>query len=428
MECVHSGLDLFKRDGLQTSIEDGEYVEYRPLAALDEGPVEFLVKGGAEYLDPANTFIQVKAKVVLPNGDNLPAGAHVVPAANLLHSLFMDVALFLNTVQITSPSSCYPQLAYIQDLLSYDKGVKETQLEASMCYLDTAAHFQDVQGNNNRGMVARKARAAQSRVMDMVGRLHSDLFHQAKYLLSHLDLRIKLTRSKDTFVLMAVPQADGHMVPYKIELVDAALFVRKVRVSPVVALAHAKTLEKANCVYPITKTVMRVCSVSAGSFSFQEDNLFVDKLPNRLVVGFVRSEAFNGSYALNPFFFEHVDLNFLSLYHQGQQIPSKGLRPDFQGGQYTRAFMTLYQGTHTAWDNMTSGITLEDFANGYTLFCFDLTPSLAHPMEAVEVTKPGPIRIEAQFAHGLAHPMNVIVYAEFDAKLEITKTREVLLL
>jgi hypothetical protein len=430
MECVLSSLDIFQRNGLQTSIEDGEYVEFRPLAALDDGPIEFQVKGGVEYLDLNNTFLQVKAKVTKPNGEDLGAADLPVPAPNFFHSLFADVIIFLNTLQITAPSSTYPYLAYIQALLSYSASVKDTQLQASVFYPDTPGHFHAVAGNDNAGMKARRKRSQLSRVMDMVGRLHADIFHQHKYLLSYTDLRLKLTRTKDPFLLLspAQPGNNDPRPPYKVEIVDVSLYVRKVRLSPAVALAHAKALNASNAVYPLTKTLMRVFSLAQGSFSFREDNLFVDKLPNKVIIGFVRAEAFNGSYAYNPFYFEHLKLTFLALHYQGRQIPSKGFRPDFAGGQYTRSYMSLFTGTNTAWDDISSGITWEAYAKGYTLFCFDLTPSLAHATETEEITKPGPLRIEAQFAEGLPYPINAVVYAEFDGHIEITRSREVLLL
>ena len=424
-QCVHSGLDLFETPGLQMSVQHGEYVEYRPLATLDAGPVEFQIKGGVEYLDLANTFIQVKAKVVQPDGSDLQAGTDVVPMNLTLHSMFSDVAVFLNTVQITSPSGAYPYQAYIQTLLSYSPEVKASQLEAAMYHADSSGHFQAVAGQDNAGMVRRKARAAGSAVLDMMGRLYSDLFHQGKYLLSHLDVRIKLTRSKDAFVLSCAEVA-GARPPYKLHLLDASLFVRKVTVSPAVALAHAKTLDRANVIYPLTKTVMRVFTAARGSFSFQEDNLFLDRVPNRVIIGFVKAAAYNGSYQFNPFEFEHVNLNFLSLYHQGQQIPGKGLRPNFETGEYTQAYMTLFTGTNSAWTDVTSGVKLADYAGGYTLFCFDLTPSLAHTHAAFEVSRAGPLRVQCEFSTALEQPMNVLIYAEITGHLEVTKTREII--
>ena len=427
LECVHSGLDLFESPGLQTAIEHGEYVEYRPLAALDDGPIEFSIKGGAEYLDLANTFLRVKAKITQANGDALAEDAAVLPINLLLHTMFSDVSMFLNGVQVTTPSGAYGYQSYWQTLLTYSPDVKESQLEAAMYYADTPTHFDVVSGNANKGGKRRRQRAAKSDMLDMMGRLHLDLFHQSKYLLNHLDMRIKLTRAKPEFVLMA-EKVGANFPNYKLVITDAGLFVRKVTVSPMIALAHARTLEKANAVYPLTRTLMRVFSVANGSFSFTADNMFMDKIPNRVIVGFVRGDAYNGDLGHNPLMLEHMSLNYISLHHQGSQIPAKGLRPNFETGEYARSYMTLFTGTNSAWSDVTSGLTMWDYANGYTLFCFDLTPSLVHSHTAFEVSKAGPLRLECQFAEALQRPYNLIVYAETDGRVEITKTREVLVL
>ena len=430
LECVH----IFQQKGLQTSVESGEWVEYRPLATLDDGPIEFLVKGGAEYLDLAHSYLLLKVKVVRGNGGNLRQEDDIGPVNLLLHSLFSEVDLFLNGVQITSPSGCYAYQAYLQTLLSYSSAVKKTQLAMALFDMDQHDHFNSLDPGENPAMGRRKARVAKSQPVELLGRLHADLFHQSKYLLSHLDLRVKLTRSKDSFVLMSAPLpagADGQAQRRSnglVELLDAAFYVRKVKIAPAIALAHAKTLERANAVYPITKTLMRVFSAAGGSYGFREDNLFVDKLPQKLVVGFVRAEAFNGSMALNPYHFEHLGVNFLTLYHQGQQIPAKGLTPDFEHRQYARAYLSLFEVTDTAWQDMSHGITYEDYAGGSALFCFDLTPSLAQSPGATEIPKSGPIRLEVQFAAALEYPVNVIVYGEFDSRLEVTRAREVLTL
>lgn len=430
LECVHSGLDIFEAPGLQTSVERGEYVEYRPLATLDDtGPLEFFVRGGVEYLDLCDSYLRVQVKVTLPNGNDLPPDCPVVPMNLTLHSMFSDVTLFLNTTQVSNNNGAYPYLAYLQTLLSYGPDAKRTQMQMPMYYADTAGHFNDVEGTDNGGMVARKARVARSRVVDMMGRLHCDMFHQGKYLLSHLDMRIKLARAKNAFVLCCGETGEPEnrrREAYKLQLLDASLYVRKLTVSPVISLAHEKTLEKANAKYPLTQSVLRVFTAPAGAMFWQEDHLFMDKLPNRVIIGFVKSAAYNGSYSLNPFDFEHVNLNFLRLYHNGQTVPGKGLRPDYAAGQYTSAYMTLFSGTNSTWSNTTHGITLADYPRGYTLYCFDLTPSQAEAHSAVEITRAGPLRVECQFSQGLDQPMNVIILGELDGQVEVTKTREVL--
>ena len=424
-ECAHSGLDIFESPGLQTSIEHAEYVEYRPLSTLDDGPIEFSVVGGSEYLDLSNTFLKVRGKIVLPDGGDLPAARNVVPVNLTLHSLFSDVSMYLNGTQVTTTSGAYPYQAYIQTVLSYGRAAKESHLEASMFYPDTAGHFDAVAGGNNSGMVKRKARGAESKVIGMIGRLHADLFHQCKCLINHVDWRMKLSRNRDNFLLMC-DQVAGDYPAYKMVILDCSLFVRKVSVSPSVLLAHSKILEGTNAVYPFTKTVMRVFSAAQGSLNFTLDNLFLERLPNRVVFGFIRTDSYNGVVTRNPYKFEHVNLNFVSLYCHGTQIPTKGLRPNFATQEYTEAYMTLYTGTGTAWSDQSCGIKLSEYDGGYALYCFDLTASMVHSHSAVDPSRPGPLRLECTFSDALEVPYNLVMYAEFAGSVEVTKTREVL--
>ena len=57
-------------------------------------------------------------------------------------------------------------------------------------------------------------------------------------MLTVVNLRMELTRSKDAFALMA---AGGDL--YTVVIVAALLLIRKVKISPSVYLAHANTLE-----------------------------------------------------------------------------------------------------------------------------------------------------------------------------------------
>jgi len=70
----------------------------------------------------------------------------------------------------------------------------------------------------------------------MIGRLHGDLFFQERYMLNEVGMKIKLVKSKGNFCLMGEAGA-------KLHVTHASLFVRKVKLSPSVLLAHAKALE-----------------------------------------------------------------------------------------------------------------------------------------------------------------------------------------
>ena len=158
-----------------------------------------------------------------------------------MHSLFSDVSVSLNEKLVSPPTSLYPYRAYIETLLSYGPAANESQLTGVMWYKDTPGH-QDKTTTDNKGFTSRKAFTAQRKSVQMMGKLHLDLFCQEKYLLNHVGLKIKLRRSRDVSALMA---SDNN----KIKIKDLALFVRNVQLSPAVG----KALKKTSCKYPIRR-------------------------------------------------------------------------------------------------------------------------------------------------------------------------------
>lgn len=74
--------------------------------------------------------------------------------------------------------------------------------------------------------------------------------------------------------------------------------------------------------------------------------------------------------------------------------------------------------------NMNNGIDLEKFKSGYTFFTFNLTPDF--DINQCQMPRDGNLRLELKFGGTLAQAINVIVYATFDSKIEITKDRAII--
>ena len=244
-------------------------------ALTDQGPYEFAVSGaGDDYIDLANTYPFVEAQIMDDDDTALDGGADVGPVNLWMHSLFSDVSVSLNENLVSPPTSLYPYRAYIEILLSYGPAAKESQLTGVMWYKDTPGH-QDKRTTNNKGFTSRKALTAQSKSVQMMGKLHLDLFCQEKYLLNHVDLKIKL---RDVFALMA--DADN----YKIIIKDLALFGRNVQLSPAVRMGYVKALEKTSCRYPIRRVEVKVDTVPYGNMNYVQDNMFFQHAHSRTVV------------------------------------------------------------------------------------------------------------------------------------------------
>ncbi|XP_033642416.1 uncharacterized protein F54H12.2-like [Asterias rubens] len=198
-ECTKSELDLFTLPPTQTSIEKGQYVEYHPISNLaDGGPIQFYVPGSSEeYIDPSQTQLYVKVKVTKGDGTDLKDTDVVGPCNLLLQTLFSQVDVTLNERLISASTPTYPYRAMIETLLTYDKGAKASQLTASGWSKDTAGKMDNVnctasEAETNAGLKTRRKRILNSRILDLIGPIHGDLFCQDKHLINGVDLKVKL--------------------------------------------------------------------------------------------------------------------------------------------------------------------------------------------------------------------------------------------
>ena len=422
-ECAKSELDLFSVPPTQTSMEQGSWVEYHPLTTVSDGsPIEFDVSGtGDDYVDFANTMLYVKAKVTQANGNNLAADTDVGPVNLFLHSLFAQVDISLNGTLITSSTNTYPYRAMLETLLSYGRDAKKSQLTSALYYKDVAGRMDSIDFADaavNAGLATRRQLARQSRVIDMMGRIHADIFFQDRYMLNEVGVKIKLIRSNDAFCLMGD-------AAYKVKITHASLFVRKVKLMPSVFLAHAKALERGTAKYPIRRVVCKSFTIPQNYMDVNHEKLFSGQLPTHMVIGLVDNGAFNGNRALNPFNFQHFNLSEIGLYLDGQQQHAvMPIQPDFANEQYIRAYNTVFAGTGKLGADEGLYIDRADYANGYALYAFDLTADLGED-DHFSLVREGSVRLALKFRQALATTVTVIAYAEFENVVEVDRNRNV---
>jgi hypothetical protein len=184
---------------------------------------------------------------------------------------------------------------YIETLLSYGSDAKSSQLTSALFYKDEAGKMDKPNPltantvDKNSGLVKRQTFAALSSEIDMIGRIYSDTFFQERYMLNEVNVRIKLIRSNDAFCLMSTGATQ-----FKVIVTFASLLIRKVKISPPVYLAHAKTLETGTAKYPIRRVICKTFTIPAGYLDASNVKLFFGQLPIRLIVGLVDNRAYNG--------------------------------------------------------------------------------------------------------------------------------------
>ena len=187
----------------------------------------------------------------------------------------MDISL--NETLVTASENTYPYRTYVEATLNFGREAKKSHLTSALYYRDSSNHLDDTQGDDKSGLKVRRQLSSRSHEIDMLGRLHTVIMHQERYMINGVDVKIRLIPSKSIFHLMAHDAVAG----YKIVIIHASLFVRKVKLNPAVALAHEKALERGTAKYPLKRVVQRTFAIPTGNLGTVQDNLFLTQTPKQ---------------------------------------------------------------------------------------------------------------------------------------------------
>ena len=321
--CSKSELDLFSVPPTQVVMEKGFWEDVDPITSISSSDtIEFLCAANSGvYTDLASSYLYVKAKITTATGGNVGADIQVGPSNLWMHALFSQVEVFLNNKLVTPSSTAYPYLAYIETILNFSKDAKDSHLTSALFYKDKAGKMDAVNplaqdANVNTGLNQRHAYTRESKSVAMEGRIHSDLFPQDRYILGAVPIKIKLVRSRNPFCLVSFAENPN----FKVVIEECLFRVRRVNVSPSIILTHSQSLQQTTAKYPINRIDGKVVSVPRVNMSGNQPNIFQGALPNRIVIGMVDADAFNGTYTK-----ESVQFQKLRYHNHGSHCQRREL-------------------------------------------------------------------------------------------------------
>ena len=166
--------------------------------------------------------------------------------------------------------------------------------------------------------------------------------------------------------------------------------------------------------------------LSAGTSSFVKDDLFEGEIPNRIIFGMVKNNAYSGTFTKKTFFFEHFEMNFINVTVSGDPLNSQPLKPSFNGDKtYFSNFLSPFTWMGTFKSDGGISLTRNDYDGGYCLSVFNFVPD---PRQVgSSLIKGGNLRLEIQFFAGLTEPISLIIYGEFSSLLEVDQTCSIIL-
>ncbi|KAF4519026.1 hypothetical protein B566_EDAN001611 [Ephemera danica] len=332
----------------------------------DAAQLEFRIPGqGDHYVDLSRSLFNVKVKLLKADNTAYATTDIIAPVNNLLDSLFSDVKVELNQKQISDSRNMYHYRAYLEDLFNFNNTSKKKHQTVSLWFQDEAGKFEDA---TNKGLLAQKEFLNGGKTLGLAGKLHCDLFNTSKFILNVIDIRFP---------------------------------------------------------YPYKRVEMHNYTISMGSQHHTIENMFLGRIPCRVIIGLVSHPAFSGSFLKNQYNFQHFDVNYLTLFKNCEQLFSRPYAPTFgtdatNAMPYIQSFINT--GNHLADDGYC--VSMKDWQNGHCLYPFDLTPDLSAHEQHWCIQEKGNLQLEIGTKTPFTEAVTLIVYAEFREILEIDKNRE----
>ena len=349
---------------------------------------------------------------------------------NCIHqTAWRQIDVEANNVNLIKANNLNPYEVMFKTLLRYGSDAKATHLAGIGYYTEEAGMLDEIGLDGRLSVIKRWWLYSHGKTVDLEGPLMLDALQlNGRPLLNGVNLTLKFYPQDKAFFTMCNMDEDE----YTVEIVDIYLKICKIEVSDAIILAHSEALKESNAVYPFTRCETKAFTYSKGLSNITMDDLFHGRVPSRIVLGMVSADAFNGNARKNPFNFKHYNVSDIALTVDGLSVPGKALQlggwPDgetTEGRQYIDAYLNLSEVSGTMGQNAGNAITIEQFAQGYSLFAFNLDPQLK-PGNYMNLVCQGNVRLEIRFKKALPETMVAVIYSERSSAYEIDIARNVI--
>ena len=432
---------IFSMPERNLSTEKTSIYEVGPNTPLRlDAPIEFHLSSASQrYINLRDMKLYLRLMVEHTDGTPLEDKERVGLVNYPIAALFQQVDLFMQQGLVCSSGNCYPYKSMIDVLLENDKDDINGFLRQGLFYKDThnameetftdAAEAEAANSTINAGFLERAKYSARSNIFEIMGKLHVDLCRQERYIINAVQLTLRLIQSRDQFRLMRADAPSGQTAKEcRVKILTATLRVPLMKPVDAILLSHANTLYKGGpSLYPFERTEIKTYSVPAGEYQVKIENVFFSRLPKRIVVAMVESEAFIGAYNKNPFNFQNFSVNYLCFMIDGVCVPSRALMPEFSKNMYLEAYDTIFnmaQDYNPGIPRKTSSITRDEYKDSHTLYCFSLDGSSIGDEHVGQQTV-GISKLDIKFENKLKVGATVILYATFPAVLRIDDDRNI---
>ena len=417
-EATHSSLDLTEKKPLLITFENAFDQKIGPVCSPNGPMLEFEITGDRNnFVDLQKIYLEIRCKVTQSNGadlryDNTDPTVSDSPflVNNSLYSLFSDCTLSANGLKISNANSNFAHKSFIGTEFSNSKGAKDSWLKCQGYRFENNPAAIDAADFTSQRELVRE-----SREIWFYGPAGVDFFTCDKHLLSGVTLRLSYRRSHEDFLIISEDAAKH----YKLQILEANLYVRKMTVTDHVLSAIESTLLKTPANYPYQEEITKTFLATAGQRSWQQEDIFAREPVKQIIIALNTNNAFLGTNRTNPFHYQKFGLEQVTLRRNGLPIASTPISTQ----DHKRLFFNTLSALGLLHRGL--GITLDNYQQ-HIIMCFHLTSTqqAAHDFLHPELTNCS-VSLDLQFSNALTANLEIFVWGIRSSNVFITSDRKV---
>ena len=182
-------------------------------------------------------------------------------------------------------------------------------------------------------------------------------------------------------------------------------------------LALKRSKHKRVAAYPTVRSELRSLSFEGNSTKFIEDNVFVGRVPDPLIVGLFDTKAFNGTLNYYPFAFQKFGVTSIKQIVRGEEYPYETLELN-QNDQLkdNHGYFRFLQATGPMVKSGDCMVKPNEWghAANYHLFAWNNVPSGNADSQNMNPKGAGNVKLEISFGVNPGKHLTALVWAEFE--------------
>ena len=340
-------LSIFSVPSTDYDLQGYKMVPYHKLSASIT-PMKFSVQALEDYVDLNRSYFVVDLRLSTAGQNGIVADANAASDANntkftyavnnLVHTIFKQINVRFNGTLMTEQTDTYAYSAYLQTLLNYNRDDGETLLapQGWVNFLNvtptlaagganddistTAGYLH----NNDNLLKTLTTPFRGNNVVRLIMRPYLPVFHTGKIMVPGVEMNFELHfNSPDFYTWASLNDGTKAYVRLREQDVDITLHLCRLSLNPDIysSLEGERKFRKEVVKYPVVRDQIRSFTFNGATTVWTQDNLFLNRVPQRMIVGILDSMAFNGNKEKYPFAFQSKGVTSVRQFIEGEEYP-----------------------------------------------------------------------------------------------------------